>query len=96
MRVTLTLVQINVRNSQVVIMQIQCRNQYLLFSLNLAQTGLAGARACPHNGLVSGGVCWEILAGFWSFEGLFSSFYGYFEHIFHSCWPHVGTAHNRD
>ncbi len=44
-----------------------------------------------------------LLEGFWSFQGYFSSFYGYFELIcalflyliFHSCGAHVGVAHKR-
>ena len=36
-------------------------------SLLYRQIGLVGSWACPQEGLVSGGVFWEILAGFWSF-----------------------------
>ncbi len=50
-----------------VIVGVECLVSHYFLLVMHRQTGLVGEWACPQEGLVSGGVCSEILAGFRSF-----------------------------
>ena len=54
------------------------------------QMELVGAWARPQEGLVSGGVCWEILAGIWSFYGHITGILSTFVPNFSQLWAPRG------